>query len=49
MRARVAAELTTTFKSHYAHTVSLPEALSVDLVREYASQATGVKTLIQPN
>ena len=49
MRARVAAELTTTFKTHYAHTVSLPEALSVDLVREYASQATGVKTLIQPN
>lgn len=48
MRARVAAELTTSFASHYAHRVSLPEALSLDLVREYASQATGVKTLIQP-
>ena len=48
MRTRVAAELTTSFASHYAHRVSLPEALSLDLVREYASQATGVKTLIQP-
>jgi NADPH:quinone reductase-like Zn-dependent oxidoreductase len=48
MRARVAAELTTTFKSNYAHQVDLPGALALDLVREYATQATGVKTLITP-
>lgn len=48
MRARVAAELTTTFKSHYAHRVDLPGALALDRIREYATQATGVKTLITP-
>lgn len=48
LRARVAAELKTTFASHYTRTVSLAEALHADVVAAYARRATGEKFLIDP-
>ncbi len=48
LRARVVAELTTTFASHYTDEVSLAGALSIDAIRTYARQATGQKFLIRP-
>ena len=48
LRARVAAELTTTFASHYTATISLAEALDPQIVAAYAKKATGEKFLIDP-
>lgn len=48
LRARVAAELTTTFASHYTRSVSLAGALRQDAVADYTRQATGTKYLILP-
>jgi hypothetical protein len=48
LRARVAAELTTTFASHYTRSVSLAGALRADAVADYSRQATGTKYLILP-
>jgi hypothetical protein len=48
LRARVAAELTTTFASHYTRSVSLAGALQADAVADYSRQATGTKYLILP-
>ena len=48
LRARVAAELTTTFASHYTRKVSLAGALQADAVADYTRQATGTKYLILP-
>ena len=49
LRARVAAELTTTFASHYAATISLTEALDPTVAAAYAKKATGEKYLIDPS
>lgn len=49
LRARVLAELTTTFASHYTATLSLAEALQLDAVRAYGRRATGAKYLIDPS
>lgn len=49
LRARVAAELTTTFASHYTNTISLAEALDPAVVTAYAKKATGEKYLIDPS
>ncbi|PZN94266.1 MAG: NADH oxidase [Alphaproteobacteria bacterium] len=49
LRDRVAAELTTTFASHYSHRVSLAEALSLEAIAGYNKRATGEKYLIVPN
>jgi NADPH:quinone reductase-like Zn-dependent oxidoreductase len=49
MRARVAAELTTTFASHYTSEISLAEALQPDVIAAYARKATGEKFLINPS
>jgi NADPH:quinone reductase-like Zn-dependent oxidoreductase len=49
LRARVAAELKTTFASHYTKTVSLSEALQLDNLQAYAKRATGEKYLIDPS
>ncbi|QDL97569.1 zinc-binding dehydrogenase [Rhodopseudomonas palustris] len=49
LRARVAAEIKTTFASHYTRTVSLREALSLDAIAVYNKRATGEKFLIAPN
>jgi len=49
MRARVVDELTTTFKSHYSHEISLTDALSLDTIANYNAKRTGEKYLIRPN
>lgn len=48
MRARVAAELTTTFKSHYSHEVSLEQAVDIATMQAYNAKKTGEKYLIRP-
>ncbi|MCB1686905.1 MAG: zinc-binding dehydrogenase [Halioglobus sp.] len=48
MRAKVAAEIKTTFASHYTREVSLAEALSLEAISVYGKQATGEKYLITP-
>ena len=48
MRSRVAAEINTTFASHYTAEVSLAEALSPEAIAVYGKQATGEKYLITP-
>jgi NADPH:quinone reductase-like Zn-dependent oxidoreductase len=49
LRARVAAELKTTFASHYSHTISLAEALDLSTMAAYLKRATGNKFLIDPS
>ena len=49
LRARVAAELKTTFASHYTAEISLAEALQPDVIAAYNRRATGEKYLINPN
>jgi hypothetical protein len=48
LRERVAAEITTTFASHYARKISLSDALRLEHLEVYARQATGEKYLIEP-
>jgi NADPH2:quinone reductase len=49
LKARVAAEIRTTFASHYTREISLVEALGLDAVSSYSRQATGEKFLLNPN
>jgi NADPH:quinone reductase-like Zn-dependent oxidoreductase len=49
LRERVAAELKTTFASHYTKVVSLQEVLEPSNIAVYAKRATGEKFLINPN
>ena len=49
LKQRVAAELKTTFASHYAKEVSLAEVLQPEMIAVYGQRATGVKFLINPN
>lgn len=49
LRERVAAELKTTFASHYTQVVSLQEALQLPNIAAYGKRATGEKFLINPN
>jgi NADPH2:quinone reductase len=48
MRAKVAAQIKTTFASHYTSEVSLAGALSLEAIAVYGKQATGEKYLILP-
>lgn len=48
MRKRVAAEIDTTFASHYSRKISLLEALDPDVIVAYCKKATGEKFLIEP-
>lgn len=48
LRARVLAELKTTFASHYTDELSLSEALQADTVKRYEAKTTGEKYLICP-
>ncbi len=48
MRARVSAELTTTFASHYQARVSLTGMLTKDAVAAYNARRTGEKYLVVP-
>ena len=49
LKQRVAAELHTTFASHYARTLSLREALTLAAIGAYGPRNTGAKMLINPN
>jgi len=49
LRQRVAAEIKTTFASHYAREVSLAGALQPEAIAAYGKQATGEKYLINPS
>jgi NADPH2:quinone reductase len=49
LKQRVAAELSTTFASHYAGELSLAEALRPEWIAVYGQRATGAKYLINPN
>jgi NADPH:quinone reductase len=49
LRARVAAELTTTFASSYTREVSLAGMLRPDAFNEYVKRATGEKFLVTPH
>ena len=49
LRERVAAELKTTFASHYAGEISLAQALQPDMLARYGQRATGEKWLINPS
>ncbi|MUM35515.1 NADH oxidase, partial [Mycobacterium sp. CBMA361] len=48
LRARVAAELTTTFASTYTQEVSLAGLLKPDAFNSYLKKATGEKFLVNP-
>jgi NADPH2:quinone reductase len=48
LKQRVAAELKTTFASHYAREVSLAEALEPEMFAIYGQRNTGAKFLINP-
>ena len=49
LRERVAAELKTTFASHYSKEVSLAGALQPEAIAAYNQRATGVKFLVNPS
>ncbi len=49
LRERVAAELKTTFISHYTQEVSLTQALQLDAIAKYGKVSTGEKYLINPS
>ena len=49
LKDRVAAELKTTFKSHYAGELSLRQALQLDKIALYGPRNTGGKYLINPS
>jgi NADPH2:quinone reductase len=48
LRQRVAAELKTTFASHYSKEISLAEALQPEAIAVYGQRSTGTKFLINP-
>ena len=47
-KQRVAAELKTTFASHYTKEISLADVLSLEHIAVYGKRATGEKFLVQP-
>jgi hypothetical protein len=47
MQKRVLDEIDTTFVSHYSSRISLPEAITVDAVKDYGARKTGQKTLLK--
>lgn len=49
LRARVVAELASTFASTYTEEISLSQALDLDTLHAYRRMATGEKYLINPN
>jgi NADPH:quinone reductase len=48
LKGRIAAELTTTFASHFTDQISLDQALDLEVLRRYARTATGEKFLVVP-
>jgi NADPH2:quinone reductase len=48
LKARVARDIRTTFASHYTRVVSLQDMLRLEILNDYARQATGTKYLLDP-
>ncbi|MES3002725.1 MAG: zinc-binding dehydrogenase [Pseudomonadota bacterium] len=49
LRARVVAELKTTFASNYSKEISLAQALQPEVIAVYGQRATGTKYLVNPS
>jgi NADPH:quinone reductase-like Zn-dependent oxidoreductase len=49
LKARIAAEFRTTFKSHYSDTIGLRDALKPEIAAAYERKGTGAKYLINPS
>ena len=49
LKARVAAELKTTFASHYAKEISLSDTVSLEAIALYGPRNTGAKLLVNPS
>jgi NADPH2:quinone reductase len=49
LKARVAAELKTTFASHYVEEISLPQVMDLDKIALFNKRSTGGKFLINPS
>ncbi len=49
LRQRVAAELKTTFASHYTQVISLAQMLHPEVIAVYNQRATGTKLLVNPS
>jgi NADPH:quinone reductase len=49
LKQRVAAELKTTFASHYTKEISLLEMLQLDVIAAYGKRSTGEKYLLNPS
>ncbi|ORA10376.1 hypothetical protein BST14_20440 [Mycobacterium arosiense ATCC BAA-1401 = DSM 45069] len=49
LHQRILNELDTTFKTHYAQSITLSQALQPDVMNSYCQHATGAKYLIIPN
>ena len=49
LRQRVAAELKTTFASHYTQVISLAQMLQPEVIALYNQRATGTKLLVNPS
>lgn len=49
LRAKVAAEIKSTFASHYTREISLAQALQLDCIFAFGKMTTGEKFLINPN
>ncbi len=49
LRERIAAELKTTFASHYTREISLTQMLQIDTVNAYMRRATSEKFLVNPS
>ena len=48
LKARVAKDIRTTFASHYTRVISLQDMLRLEILNDYARQATGAKYLVDP-
>ena len=49
LQQKIAAEIKTTFASHYTREIGLREALQPEVIAQYARAATGEKFLLTPN
>ncbi len=49
LRGRIAAELKTTFASHYTRTRALTDILNPEAIQTYTRRATGGKFLLDPS
>lgn len=48
LKARIADEIDTTFKTHYSQTLSLRETIQAENIQRFAARKTGDKYIINP-